>query len=275
MRKFHIAAVLLAAGAMLVANGSAQETPAAKPSTSSSAASKAPAKKATTASSAANAPLATRKEKFSYALGMNIANGLGGSLKSQGVEVDWNLVAQGLKDGAAGGKTRLTHDEAGAVLNEMQNEVRKEVVEKNKSEGEAFLAANKTKEGVKTTSSGLQYKVLVEGKGPKPTAEDTVVCNYKGALINGNEFDSSYKRGEPATFPVTGVIKGWTEALQMMPVGSKWQLFIPSSLAYGENVPPGASFGPDSTLIFEVELISIKPKEDNKAKEQPGKEEKK
>ena len=266
---------------MLVANGAAQETPAAKPTTSSSTASKAPAKKATTTSGAATAaPLTTRKQKFSYALGMNIATGLGANLKRQDVEVDWNLVAQGIKDGASGAKTRLTEEEAKTVLNEVQNEVRKEQGEKmkataeaNKKDGEAFLAANKTKEGVQTTPSGLQYKVLVEGKGPKPTADDTVVCNYKGMLINGTEFDSSYKRGEPATFPVKGVIKGWTEALQMMPVGSKWQLFIPSDLAYGER-GAGAEIGPDSTLIFEVELISIKSKDEDKAKEQP-KEEKK
>jgi len=266
---------------MLVANGAAQDTPAAKSSTSSATASKAPAKKATTTSSAAAAaPLTTRKQKFSYALGMNIATGLGANLKNQGVEVDWNLVAQGIKDGSSGAKTRLTEEEAKAVLTEMQNEVRKEQTEKmkaageaNKKEGEAFLAANKSKEGVQTTASGLQYKVLVEGKGPKPTPDDTVVCNYKGTLINGTEFDSSYKRGEPATFPVKGVIKGWTEALQMMPVGSKWQLFIPPDLAYGER-GAGAEIGPDSTLIFEVELVSIKSKDEGKAKGQP-KEEKK
>jgi FKBP-type peptidyl-prolyl cis-trans isomerase FklB len=130
----------------------------------------------------------------------------------------------------------------------------------NKKEGDAFLAANKTKEGVVTLPSGLQYKILKEGNGPKPTASDSVVCNYKGTLINGTEFDSSYKRGEPATFPVTGVIKGWTEALQLMPVGSKWQLFIPPDLAYGPRGTPGGPIGPNATLIFEVELISIKDK---------------
>jgi FKBP-type peptidyl-prolyl cis-trans isomerase FklB len=280
MRKFHIAAVLLAAGAILVAEGAAQQTPAAKPSTSSAATSKTPAKKATTSSTAA-APLTTRKQKFSYALGMNIANGLGANLKKQGVDVDWSLLAQGLKDGASGAKTRLTEDEAKAVLNEVQNDVRKEqqekmkeAADKNKTEGQAFLAANKDKEGVKTLASGLQYKVMTEGTGPKPTAADTVVCNYRGTLINGTEFDSSYKRGEPATFPVSGVIKGWTEALQLMNVGSKWQLFIPSDLAYGER-GAGAEIGPDSTLIFEVELISIKPKDEGKAKDQEKKEDKK
>lgn len=204
---------------------------------------------------------------------MNIGNGLGANLKKQAVEVDWNLVAQGLKDAVSDGKTRLTEEEAKTVLTEVQNEVRqkqqgkmKEAATANKTEGEAFLAANKSKEGVVTLPSGLQYKVLTEGKGPKPAAADTVVCNYRGTLINGTEFDSSYKRGEPATFPVGGVIKGWTEALQLMPVGSKWQLFVPSSLAYGER-GAGADIGPNATLIFEVELISIqeKPKaEDNK-----------
>lgn len=261
---------------MLVADSAAQQTPAAKTPTATS---KAPAKKTTTASTSAAAPLTSRKDKFSYALGMNIATGLGANLKKQGVEVDWNILAQGLKDGASGGKTRLTEEEAKSILTEVQNDLRKEQQEKmkeaaakNKTDGEAFLAANKTKEGVKTLPSGLQYKVITEGTGPKPTATDTVVCNYRGTLINGTEFDSSYKRGEPATFPVGGVIKGWTEALEMMPVGSKWQLFIPPDLAYGER-GAGAEIGPDSTLIFEVELISIKSKEEDKTKEQ--KEEKK
>jgi FKBP-type peptidyl-prolyl cis-trans isomerase len=215
-------------------------------------------------------PLTTRKQKFSYALGMNIGSGLGANLKKQSVDVDPNLVSQGLKDSMAGAKTRLTQEEMQAVLTEVQNEVRKQQQEKaqeasakNKTEGAAFLAANKSKEGVVTLPSGLQYKILTAGTGPKPTASDSVKCNYKGTLINGTEFDSSYKSGKPVTFPVSGVIKGWTEALQLMPVGSKWQLFIPSSLAYGER-GAGAEIGPDSTLIFEVELISIeeKPKDD-------------
>jgi FKBP-type peptidyl-prolyl cis-trans isomerase FklB len=272
MRKPLIAAVLLAAGSMLVADGAAQQTPAATPSTPPAAGSKTPAKKTTTGA-AAPAPLTSRKQKFSYALGMNIATGLGTNLKKQGVEVDWSLVAQGLKDGAGGKGTRLSEDEAKTVLNEVQTEVRKEqqekmkeAADKNKSEGQAFLAANKDKEGVKTLPSGLQYKVITEGTGPKPTPTDTVVCNYRGTLINGTEFDSSYKRGEPATFPVGGVIKGWTEALQLMPVGSKWQLVVPSDLAYGDR-GAGAEIGPNSTLIFEVELISIKAKDADKSKD--------
>src|SRR5262249_2889605 len=148
--------------------------------------------------------------------------------------------------------------------------------EANKKEGDAFLAANKGKEGVTTLPSGLQYKVEKQGTGPKPTSSDTVVCNYRGTLINGTEVDSSYKRGQPATFPVSGVIKGWTEALQLMPVGSKWQLFIPSSLAYAER-GAGQDIGPNATLIFEVELMSIqeKPKTDEKPKEEGKPAEKK
>jgi FKBP-type peptidyl-prolyl cis-trans isomerase len=141
----------------------------------------------------------------------------------------------------------------------------------NKKEGEAFLAANKSKPGVVTLPSGLQYKILTAGTGPKPTATDSVNCNYRGTLIDGKEFDSSYKRGKPVTFPVTGVIKGWTEALQLMPVGSKWQLFIPSDLAYGDR-GAGADIGPGATLVFEVELISIEDKSKDKT---PAAEEKK
>ncbi len=203
------------------------------------------------------------------------------NLKKQTVEFDPALVAQGVKDALLGGKTRLTEEQAKAVLTEVQNEVRKQQQEKaaaasasNKKEGEAFLAANKSKEGVVTLPSGLQYKILTAGTGPKPTASDTVVCNYRGTLINGTEFDSSYKRGQPATFGVGQVIKGWTEALQLMPTGSKWQLFIPSSLAYGDR-GAGAEIGPDATLIFEVELISIQPKESKDEKKDDKKEEKK
>ncbi len=211
---------------------------------------------------------------------MNIGTNLGTQLKKQSVEVDWSLVAQGLKASTSGGKTLLTEDEAKAVLTEVQNEVQKqqqekmqEIAAKNKSDGGAFLAANKDKEGVVTLPSGLQYKILKAGDGPKPTASDSVVCNYKGTLINGTEFDSSYKRGQPATFGVGQVIKGWTEALQLMPVGSKWQLFIPSSLAYGERGEPRGGIEPNATLIFEVELLSIQEKtKDAKSKDDKSKE---
>jgi FKBP-type peptidyl-prolyl cis-trans isomerase FklB len=271
----------LAAAMMPAGVGNAQQTPANPPAATTPAAPAATTqKKAATASATAKKPgtaapaaLTTKKAKFSYALGMNIGTGLGGQLKKQGVEVDWNLVAQGLKDVAAGSKTRLTQEEAQAVVTEMQNDVRKEQQEKmqeagakNKTEVEAFLAANKSKEGIVTLPDGLQYKILTEGKGPKPAASDSVVCNYKGTLINGTEFDSSYKRGQPATFGVGQVIKGWTEALQLMPVGSKWQLYIPSGLAYGER-GAGADIGPDATLIFEVELLSIVDKNADKNKD--------
>jgi FKBP-type peptidyl-prolyl cis-trans isomerase len=147
--------------------------------------------------------------------------------------------------------------------------VRQQAIEKNKKAGEAFLAANKEKPGVVTLPSGLQYKILQPGSGPKPTASDSVVCNYRGTLVDGTEFDSSFKRGQPATFPVGQVIKGWTEALQLMPVGSKWELFIPSDLAYGERGTNGGPIGPNETLIFEVELVSIQAKSQPAAGAQP------
>ena len=262
----------------------AAKTPAAPAATTQKAAAtaKAPVKKtATAAKSAAPPALTTRKDKFSYALGMNIGSGLGANLKKQSVEFDPNLVSQGLKDSMAGAKTRLTDDEAKAVLTEVQNEIQKqqqekmkEASEKNKTQGDAFLAANKSKEGVVALPSGLQYKILTAGTGPKPAATDSVVCNYRGTLINGTEFDSSYKRGQPATFGLSQVIKGWTEALQLMPVGSKWQLFIPSNLAYGERGEPRGGIEPNATLIFEVELLSIQDKtKDDKSKLEEKKEE--
>jgi FKBP-type peptidyl-prolyl cis-trans isomerase FklB len=284
MRNFTQVVAILAAGMMLLGDAQAQQTPAAKTEQAPAAKAqpatpakpKAPATKAGAAKTAATTALKTPKDKFSYALGMN----LGASLHKQSVDVDPSIVAQGLRAALAGGKTLLTQEEAQAALMEVQNELRKKQQEKmqvageaNKKEGEAFLASNKAKEGVVTLPSGLEYRILKEGNGPKPTASDSVVCNYRGTLINGTEFDSSYKSGQPATFPVNGVIKGWTEALQLMPVGSKWQLFVPSSLAYGER-GAGGDIGPGATLIFEVELLSIqeKPKTDQA---KPATEEKK
>jgi FKBP-type peptidyl-prolyl cis-trans isomerase len=204
--------------------------------------------------------LKTEKDKLSYAMGMD----LGGQLKSRSVEIDPAVFTEGLKAALSGSKTLLTDDEAKAIITELQKAMvvkqaaaAKVAGEKNKAEGDAFLAANKAKEGVVTLPSGLQYKVLTTGTGPKPTAEQTVVCQYRGTLIDGKEFDSSYKRGQPATFPVKGVIKGWTEVLQLMPVGSKWQVFIPSNLAYAER-GAGGEIGPNATLIFEIELVAIK-----------------
>ncbi len=207
-------------------------------------------------------PFKDPKEKISYALGLNLGN----LFKKQSVEIEPALFLQGLKD-ALGGKPLMTDDDVHAALTDLQNNLKakqqekmKQQLEANKTEGDAFLAANKTKEGVVTLPSGLQYKILTAGTGPKPTLGDTVVCNYKGTLINGTEFDSSYKTGQPATFPVGGVIKGWTEALQLMPVGSKWQLVIPPDMAYGER-GAGSDIGPNATLIFEVELLSIQAKQ--------------
>jgi FKBP-type peptidyl-prolyl cis-trans isomerase len=200
-----------------------------------------------------NSPFKTPKEKASYAIGMQV----GGSLHKQGVEVDPNILMQGMKDAMAG-KPQMNDDEARAALMALQNEIRAKAqaaAEATKKEGEAFLAANKSKPGVTALPSGLQYKVLKAGAGEKPTATDKVVCNYRGTFINGTEFDASEKHGGPATFPVNGVIKGWTEALQLMPVGSKWELFVPSDLAYG--APGREGIPPNSTLVFEVELVSI------------------
>jgi FKBP-type peptidyl-prolyl cis-trans isomerase FklB len=256
----------------------AAKTPAAKGSDAQGSDSKAPGAKASgdkaqtgTAAktpvhhAAAGTPLVlkTEKDKTSYAIGMNI----GKSMNKNSMDVDPAIVARGIKDALAGGKTLLTDDEAKAVMTTFQTEMRKKVEDKmqetaatNKKAGDAFLAANKGKEGVVTLPSGLQYKIITEGSGPKPTAQDTVECNYKGTLIDGTEFDSTAKHGgKPATFPVGGVIKGWTEALQLMPVGSKWQLFIPGDLAYGQR-GAGGVIGPNATLIFEVELISIQAK---------------
>jgi FKBP-type peptidyl-prolyl cis-trans isomerase len=182
---------------------------------------------------------------------------VGESLKRQSVDVDTNLLMQGLKDALSGQKGLMTEAEARAALTEMQEQKSKQVANANKAKGDAFLEANKSQPGVVALPSGLQYKILTAGTGPKPRAVDKVVCNYRGTLIDGTEFDNSYKRGQPATFPVTGVIKGWTEALQLMPVGSKWQLFVPAHLAYGEMSPAPDVIPPNSTLIFEVELISI------------------
>jgi len=266
MSKSLTLSLIAVAGLMFTAGANAQNSTSAKPANQQPPA-------AAASSNSSNLP--TQTDKFSYALGMN----LGSNLKRQSVDVNPDVLARGLRDAIAGGKTELTEAEARDVLTQAQNEFHqkqmekmKELGEANKKEGDAFLAANKTKEGVTTLPSGLQYKVLTEGKGPKPTATDTVTVNYRGTLINGTEFDSSYKRGQPATFAVGGVIKGWTEVLQLMPVGSKWQVFIPSDLAYGER-GAGADIGPNSTLIFDVELLSIKAPEkteDKKPSENPA-----
>ena len=209
------------------------------------------------------AQLKDQKDKASYSIGYDI----GGTFKKQNVELNADALFAGLKDALANKDGLLTKEEREKTLELFQKEmmekqvaVAKEAATKNAAEGEKFLAENKKKDGVKTTASGLQYKVLKEGSGASPKETDTVVTNYKGTLLDGTEFDSSYKRNEPMTFPVNRVIKGWTEALQLMKPGAKFQLFIPSSLAYGER-GAGRDIGPNATLIFEVELLSIKPPE--------------
>jgi len=210
---------------------------------------------------AADAPeLKGDKEKLSYSIGMDI----GGNLKRGSVDLDPDLLAMGLKDGYGGGKTLLTEDEARQAITiyqkartAKQTEEKVKLGEKNKADGEKFLAENAKKEGVTSLPSGLQYKEITAGKGKSPKAADTVTTHYKGTLIDGTEFDSSYKRGEPATFQVSGVISGWTEALQLMKEGEKWELFLPSNLAYGDR-GAGRDIGPNAALIFEVELISVK-----------------
>ncbi len=209
-----------------------------------------------------NPALKNQKDKLSYTLGMEIGN----NFKKQSIDVDPDILARGLKDVLSGSKTLLSEAEARETMMTFQKDMMAKHAEqmkvqgdKNKKEGEAFLAENKKKEGVKTLPSGLQYKVIKAGTGKKPKATDTVTVNYRGTLIDGTEFDSSYKRGQPATFPVTGVIPGWTEALQLMQEGSKWQLFIPSDLAYRDRGAP-PNIGPNATLIFEVELISVQEK---------------
>jgi len=204
--------------------------------------------------------LKERADKLSYALGLNIGN----SFKQQSIEINPNIFLQGVTDAFTVGKHLLSDDEVREIMTALNKELAeknaealKKSAEKNKEEAVLFLGENKKKDGVKTLASGLQYKVINEGKGKSPKAADTVSVHYRGTLINGREFDSSYRRGEPATFPVNGVIPGWTEALQLMKEGAKWQLFIPSDLAYGER-GAGNVIGPNAALIFEVELITVK-----------------
>ncbi len=266
----------LVASSMIVCSAQTPTTPPASAPKKTTAApgktgasAKAATSKPATKSSTAPVAITTEKDKTSYAIGMDLGN----KLKSQSIDVDTAILLRGMNDGITGAKPLMSEDDMRASLNALSTMIRakqtallKDLTEKNKSEGDAFLLENRSKEGVVVLPSGLQYKILKAGDGPKPAASDSVVCNYKGTLINGKEFDSSFKRGQPATFPVSGVIKGWTEALQLMPVGSKWQLFIPPDLAYGER-GAGADIQPDSTLIFEVELMSIQPKTQDKAPE--------
>jgi FKBP-type peptidyl-prolyl cis-trans isomerase FklB len=203
--------------------------------------------------------LTTDKDKVSYSIGVD----MGRNLQKQGIDVDPDVLFQGLKDGFTGATPKLTDDQMQATMTAFIQSVREKQAAQqqaagadNKTKGEAYLEANKKKDGWKVTPSGLQYKVITTGTGDKPKLTDTVIAQYRGTTIDGTEFDSSYKRNEPAEFPVSQVIPGWTEALQMMTVGSKWQLAIPSNLAYGESAPP--EIGPNSVLLFDVELVGIK-----------------
>ena len=255
--KFFIPSVLtlaaLGLGTPLLAQSPAPAAPPAAPA----------------APAAPNAPK-TDLEKTSYAIGVDVVR----TLKQQGIDIDPQTLAAAIHDASTGGTLLMTPDQIQAALGELQKsqqgkrqaqmakmqESRKAAGDANVAEGKKFLDENKGKPGVTTLADGLQYKVLTAGAGATPKTTDTVSVNYRGTLINGTEFDSSYKRGEPATFPVGGVIKGWTEILQLMKVGSKYQVFIPSDLAYAER-GAGQDIGPNATLIFEVELLSIKAEE--------------
>lgn len=212
---------------------------------------------AATGSHAADNQYKTQKEKLSYALGVQI----GSNMKAQGLQdLDAKVIGQAIADVLKGGKLKLTNEEMQAAVNNYQKELEKQRADAAtaaKSKGEKFMTDNKKRKEVKTTASGMQYEILKEGNGDKPKATDTVTVHYHGTLVDGTVFDSSVKRGQPATFPLNGVIKGWTEIVQMMPVGSKWRVVIPPQLAYGEN-GAGNSIGPNETLIFEIELLGIK-----------------
>jgi FKBP-type peptidyl-prolyl cis-trans isomerase len=204
--------------------------------------------------------LKTQKDKVSYGIGVGMAR----NLKHQGVEVNTDVVVKGLQDELGGAKLLMTDAELQATMGQFQKDLRQKLMDarkkaaaENQKEGAAFLAQNKKKKGVVTLPSGLQYKILKAAKGKKPKDTDTVEVNYRGSLINGTEFDSSYKRHQPTTLKVKEIIPGWREALQLMPVGSKWQIFIPPQLAYGAQ-GAGGVIGPNATLVFEVELLAIK-----------------
>jgi FKBP-type peptidyl-prolyl cis-trans isomerase len=216
--------------------------------------------------------LGDEKAKVSYGIGMN----LGSQFKRDEVEVDPALIVQGMRDAMGAGKTLLTEAEMRTILSEYYKktqakrlEKRRALGEQNRAEGEKFLAANKSQPGVKETASGLQYKVLTEGSGNSPASNDVVTVHYKGTLLDGTEFDSSYSRGQPATFALNQVIKGWTEGLQLMRPGAKYQFFIPGNLAYGETGSRDGKITPNATLVFEVELISAEAQQP-KASAQPA-----
>jgi len=270
-------ALVLSAG-----SAAAQQTPAAEKARqqlpaasqtqadtadSSKAESRAPAAKASDSTVAATeseseAPtIRDRRDKISYAFGLDLAR----DLKRQKKDLNVDLLMRALRDSLADKPVLMTDDEVTASLKQVEAEQKQDyeharmmIAEKNRKAGEAFFSENAKKDGIVTLPSGLQYKILKKGEGRTPTLEDKVVCQYKGTLLNGTEFDSSEKRGHPVTLPVKGIIAGWTQALQMMPVGSKWQLFIPPQLAYGDKIVNG--IGPNATVVFEVEVVSIEEK---------------
>lgn len=232
MKKLVVVAALLAGAAVAVAQGTPpDEAPDAQPPV-------------------AAGPEQTLRERASYAIGYRMS----ASFKAQGADFDLDQVIQGWKDGAGEGAARFDEQTLDTILRDYHLET----LENLKRRGEAWLAENGKREGVQTTASGLQYEVLTAGEGAKPAASDTVVVHYRGTLIDGTEFDSSYRQGEPVTFPVEQVIPGWVEALQLMPVGSKWRLYVPTDLAYGAEVDPRSGIPPNAPLVFEVELLEIK-----------------
>jgi len=212
----------------------------------------------------------TDKQKFSYTVGYQ----MGQNLKRQNLDLDPKIAAQGMRDVLTDAKPKMTPDDMHAAVQGYQKKEQEKLesaAKKNLETSQAFLEANKKKEGVVTLPSGLQYKIVTEGNGKQPKSSDTVIAHYRGTLINGTEFDSSYKRNEPATFPVEGVIKGWQEVLPLMKEGSKWQVYIPPDLAYGAR-GAGNAIGPNEALIFDIELLSIKNDAENKDKKESNKE---
>ncbi|HET6143106.1 MAG TPA: FKBP-type peptidyl-prolyl cis-trans isomerase [Candidatus Acidoferrales bacterium] len=253
---------------LMTCSARAQQAPAKAPTTPPAKSPTTPPAKAPATTpqakspSAASAPgqgLTTAKQKNSYAVGMEMGKGL----KSQGIDLDSTALMQGLKDALTDAKPQMSEDELRQVVTALQAEMRQKQMQaqemaanENKTKGEAFLAANQKKDGVVVLPDGLQYKILTAGAGKKPMENDTVLCNYKGTFIDGQEFDSSAQAGKPVPFEVKNVIPGFKEVLQLMPTGSKWQVFIPSNLAYGER-GAGGVIGPNSTLVFEIEVVSI------------------
>ena len=262
MKRIGIAIVALG---LVAWSASAQQAPAGSAATPpgkapASGPAKAPAAQAPAAQGTApDSPFKTQKEKLSYAIGMEMGKGV----KAQQLDVDPSVLMQGLKDALSDGKSQMSDDEVRQVITQLQQEIRQKQAQaqqaaavENKTKGDAFLADNAKKQGVVALPDGLQYKVLTPGQGKKPAENDTVLCNYKGTFLDGTVFDSSAQAGKPVPFEVKNVIPGFKEILQLMPVGSKWQVFIPSNLAYGER-GAGGVIGPNATLIFEIELVGI------------------